>query len=117
MAGGYSLDNAASDVGQMVGGAGLVGAAWMFLRWLLTLAGGRQDARIAKLESDLKENSTKVVMLGEALALLLAEHRMKVTGSSDAILRAERVLKKAFPLTPEVPDSLIDLAARLDAKD
>lgn len=57
------------------------------------------------------------MILGEALSLLLAEHRLVVSGSSDAILRAERALKKAFPLMPDVPSEILDLARRLDGKD
>lgn len=98
-----------------VGGA-FVGLA-AAIRWIVQWLSGRNEKRLAALERESRDHAARTVIVGEALALLLAEHRLLVSGSSDAILRAERALKKVFPLMPDVPASLLDLAAKLDAKD
>ncbi len=109
------MDHTAADVGQLVGGAGALGAGWMFLRWLLTLAGGRQDARIAKLEREVQGLTSRLMAVAQVTMELAADVE-RFDPESASLKRARSALKKAFPLQPDTPD-LAAMAAEIDAKD
>lgn len=117
MATGASLMNhTTADVGQIVGGAGALGAGWMFLRWLLTLAGGRQDARIAKLEREVEALTSRLMIVAQA-AMELAADVERLDPESPSLKRARSALKKAFPVPSHQPADLAAMAAQVDTKD
>ncbi|WP_338643361.1 hypothetical protein [Novosphingobium olei] len=110
------MDHAGADVGSIIGSAGALGAIWMFLRWLLTLAGGRQDARIAKLEREVEALTSRLMIVAQA-AMELAADVEKLDPNSASLKRARSALKKAFPVPSAQPGDLAALAAEIDAKD
>ena len=102
------------DVGQIAGWAGgFFISVGVGIRWLVQWLSGRQEKRIGRLERDLGQVTARLLIVAEALALLAAEHRIH-SPNSDALARAERALKLAFPLNRAVPQDLLDLAAALD---
>lgn len=107
-------DNSAGEIGQVVAGiGGVLVPVGLAVRWLVQWLSGRNEKRITKLEKEVGTLTARLLIVGEALALLAAEHRHHAPGS-EALARAERALKRAFPLDRMVPGDLLDLAAKLD---
>lgn len=80
-------------------------AALAFLRWLLGLAGARQDERIKMLERRVTQSDNRSMALAQAVMALIpiveANHPEHA-----ALHQAREVLRKAFPAdAPEHPDS------------
>lgn len=72
-----------------------------FFRWLLGLAGARQDKRIAALEAEREQERNRMMAITQALMTLMA---VVERGNPDepALIAAKTVLKKAFPA--DAPD-------------
>lgn len=88
------------------------GAFFMFFRWLLTLAGGRQDARIAKLEREVQALTSRLMIVAQAAMELVGDVE-RLDPESASLKRARSALKKAFPVDP-VPDDIAAMAASVD---
>jgi hypothetical protein len=84
-------------------GGGTIAALLAFFRWMLTLAGGRQDKRIAALEAEREQERNRTMALAQALMTLVAV--VERSNPDEAALHAAKlVLKKAFPAdAPEHP--------------
>ena len=95
----------ATEIGQIAVQGGIVGAVLLFVRWLLTLVGGRQDSRIAKLEAAHEADTAKMVTLAHALLemMMLLERRKtsdpaQILLETAAIHRARVALLAVFNL-------------------
>lgn len=77
-------------------------AGFAFFRWLLGLAGARQDKRIALLETRVAQADNRAMAIAQVVMALIpvveASHP-----DHPALLDARAVLKKAFPA--DAPDS------------
>lgn len=107
---------AGEEVSSVASGVGVVAAIGVFLRWLLTLAGARQDARIAKLEREVKGLTSRLMLVAQA-AMELSADMERLDPSSLTLKRARVALKKAFPVENDPPEDLVALADKVDTKD
>lgn len=87
---------------QVMGGiVAVIVAAFAFFRWLLGLAGARQDKRIALLEARVGQADNRSMALAQVIMALIP-----IVESSHpehpALTDAKSVLKKAFPA--DAPD-------------
>lgn len=114
--GGNFMDHTGADVGSIVGGAGVIGAVVMFFRWLLALAGARQDGRIAKLERELAHTNNRLMIVAQ-VAMELSAEVGRIEPGNIVLRRARDTLRAAFPLSGETPSDLAVMAAKLDTKD
>jgi hypothetical protein len=96
-----SLQLANTPVTQI---GGMVAAGLLFLRWLLGMAGARQDARIAKLESEGVNNNNKLMALAHALSEVMSVLERHDTtdpilevARSHALDRARKAIADVFP--------------------
>ncbi|MBY0394780.1 MAG: hypothetical protein K2Q27_16130 [Novosphingobium sp.] len=80
-------------------------AAFAFFRWLLGLAGARQDKRIRDLEARVTQADNRAMAIAQVVMALIPI----VEGSHPdhpALHDAKTVLKRAFPADPpEHPDN------------
>lgn len=93
--------------------------AFAFLRWLLGLAGARQDKRIAELEKRdadraleyrrLNDKLTAVALLASELASVVEQ----IDPNATVLLRARKLLDAAFPVAATPPD-MTAMAAEID---
>lgn len=96
------------DIADISTGGPLVAAlvaTFAFLRWLLGLAGARQDERIKMLERRVTQADNRSMALAQVVMALIpvveANHPEHA-----ALHQAREVLRKAFPAdAPEHPDS------------
>lgn len=72
-----------------------------FFRWMLTLAGGRQDKRIAKLEAEAAQNANRLMAITQALFEVMAVLE-RHEPHAPALNHARAVLTKSFPA--DAPD-------------
>lgn len=101
-----SLSTLGMDNHGFIGGliATLV-AASAFFRWLLGLAGARQDKRIAQLEHERTDDRRLIMAITQALfeVMNVVERHEP---DAPALMRARSVLKKAFPAdAPDHPET------------
>lgn len=91
---------------EVLGGLGLVlVSTWAFLRWLLGLAGARQDKRIALLEARVAQADNRAMAIAQVVMALIpvveANHP-----DHPALHDARVVLRKAFPAdAPDHPEA------------
>jgi hypothetical protein len=100
------INTFATEIGSIAVQGGIVGAVLLFVRWLLTLVGGRQDARIAKLEAAHESDTSKMITRAHALleVMLLLERRetsdpAQIILETAAIHRARVALIAVFTLS------------------
>lgn len=99
------LEHALSDFGGMLPSGGVMVALGVavlgFVRWLLGLAGARQDERIKLLERRVTQADNRSMALAQVVMALIPI----VEGSHPdhaALHQAREVLRKAFPA--DAPD-------------
>lgn len=89
----------------------LQGAKWTaalglmlaFFRWILTLAGGRQDGRIAELEAVQQDINSKLMALGQGMHELMAAV-YHLDPSHVSLERARNTLAEVFPIKGHAPN-------------
>jgi hypothetical protein len=103
------MEHVLSDFGVMLPSGGVLLAisvtALGFMRWLLGLAGARQDKRIAQLEHERSDDRKLIMAITQALfeVMNVVERHEP---DAPALERARSVLKKAFPAdAPDHPDT------------
>lgn len=91
---------------EVVGGVVAIAVAVIaFVRWLLGLAGARQDKRIAVLEARVAQADNRAMALAQVVMVLVP---IVETSHPDhaALHQAREVLKKAFPAdAPDHPEA------------
>jgi uncharacterized coiled-coil protein SlyX len=99
---------------------GIIAAGLLFLRWLLGMAGARQDARIAKLEGIIAEQqkareeldadrlanqqsiNNKLMALAQGMMELMSAVE-KLDDKHIALARARKTLAEVFPVEGRKP--------------
>ena len=91
-----SITEVVSSTESLFLGGSVMVAAFAFFRWFLTLAGGRQDKRIAQLERERSEDRKMLMAVTQALFEVMnaVEHH---DPNNPALEHARSVLKKVFP--------------------
>lgn len=82
-------------------GGASIAAALTFFRWLLGLAGARQDARIRALEMEREQERNRMMAITQALYRLMAIVE-RHDPDAPALVEARTILTKAFPA--DAPD-------------
>lgn len=108
----FTLEHATTGIASYIGGSAVLGAVLVFLRWLLTLAGGRQDARIAKLEHEMEQLRNRLMLVGQVTNELIADVE-RLDPGSPSLKRARAALKAAFPIE-RAPADLEEMARKID---
>lgn len=104
---------AAHSSGLLIGG-GALAAVLAFFRWMLGLVGGRQDARIAKLEAKIEQMAddrqrvqqdinAKLMGLGQGMIELMTALE-RLDSKHVSLARARRTLADVFPIKETTPD-------------
>ena len=93
------IESIAAHTESLFIGGGLIAAAFGFFRWMLTLAGGRQDKRIAQLERERSADRKLLMAITQALyeVMNVVERHEP---DAPALEHARSMLKKAFPADP-----------------
>jgi hypothetical protein len=104
----------------VAGIGGIIAAGLLFLRWLLGMAGARQDARIAKLEGIIAEQqkareeldadrtatqqsiNNKLMALAQGMMELMSAVE-KLDDKHIALARARKTLAEVFPVEGQKP--------------
>lgn len=110
-----TMDNWGGDAAQAASWAGIGTAGVVLVRFLISWIGGRQNLRIDKLEQQVLSLSNRL----NAVAYYgMAMHaRLKIVAPDSPELDAwDKVLRGAFPLDPNTPAELRELAKKLDGK-
>lgn len=93
------------DAAKLAGGVGsvLAGIKWMF---------GKKGARLDRLEREVRGVNSRLSLVGAALSSVATELRHHAP-TSPALELADRALRAAFPVDPELPSDLRSLAERI----
>lgn len=87
---------------ELVGSAvAVLVTGFAFFRWLLGLAGARQDKRIAALEAERAQERNRMMAITQALYRLMAIVE-RHDPNAPALAEARTILTKAFPA--DAPD-------------
>lgn len=108
------LSELAAHGSDLLIGGGALAAVLAFLRWMLGLAGGRQDARIAKLEAKIEQMANdrqrvqqdinaKLMGLGQGMIELMTALE-RLDSKHVSLERARRTLTDVFPIKETTPD-------------